>query len=106
MLALIDEYTRECLAIRLGRKLRHEDVIGQLAERLCRRGVPEHIRSDNGSEFTAGSKNLDQRWRIDDNTQRPHSALDYRPPAPEACCWPRGQQQAPQQTIRDHALLT
>lgn len=53
MLNVIDEYTRECLAIRVGRKLRSGDVQECLTELFCARGVPEYIRSDNGSEFTA-----------------------------------------------------
>ena len=53
MLAVIDEYTRECLAIRVGRRIRSTDVIVVLAELMVTRGVPEHIRSDNGPEFTA-----------------------------------------------------
>ena len=133
MLTLIDEFTRECLAIDVARKLNHEDVLERLAWLMATRGVPKHIRSDNGSEFTAkavrdwlkhvgvktlyiepGSpwengyvesfngkladellerevfdtlfeaKVLIERWRRHYNTQRPHSALDYRPPAPEA----------------------
>ena len=53
MLTVIDEYTRECLAIRAGRSIRSSDVIETLAELMTSRGVPEHIRSDNGPEFTA-----------------------------------------------------
>lgn len=53
MLAIIDEFTRECLAIDVARKLNHDDVLEQLAWLMVVRGVPEHIRSDNGSEFTA-----------------------------------------------------
>jgi transposase InsO family protein len=53
MLAILDEYTRECLAIRVGRRIRSTDVIVALAELMVTRGVPEHIRSDNGPEFTA-----------------------------------------------------
>jgi transposase InsO family protein len=53
MLTVIDEYTRECLAIRVGRRLTAEDVQECLTELFCTRGVPEHIRSDNGSEFTS-----------------------------------------------------
>ena len=53
MLAVIDEYTSECLAIRVGRRIRSTDVIVVLAELMVTRGVPEHIRSDNGPEFTA-----------------------------------------------------
>ena len=53
MLTIIDEYTRECLAIVVGRRLRSLDVIETLAELFMRKGVPEHIRSDNGPEFCA-----------------------------------------------------
>ena len=53
LLTVIDEYTRECLAIRAGRSIRSSDVIETLAELMTSRGVPEHIRSDNGPEFTA-----------------------------------------------------
>ena len=49
----IDEYTRECLAIDIGRKLNKEDVLERLTSLFVCRGIPEHIRSDNGSEFTA-----------------------------------------------------
>lgn len=133
MRTVIDEFTRECLAIDVARKLNHDDVLERLAWLMATRGVPEHLRSDNGSEFTAkavrrwlkrvgvktlyitpGSpwengyiesfngklvdellarevfatlyeaKVLIERWRIHYNTARPHSALGYRPPAPEA----------------------
>ena len=133
MLTLVDEYTRECLAIEVSRRLNSENVLEQLAWLFVTRGVPEHIRSDNGSEFTAtavrswlgkvgvktlyiepGSpwengyiesfngklrdellngelfytlteaKVLIERWRREYNAVRPHSALGYRPPAPEA----------------------
>jgi transposase InsO family protein len=53
MLTIIDEYTRECLAIRTARRLSSKDVISTLAKLFVRKGVPEHIRSDNGPEFTA-----------------------------------------------------
>ncbi len=53
MLTIIDEYTRECLSIDVARKLDHEDVLERLAYLFVTRGVPEHLRSDNGSEFTA-----------------------------------------------------
>lgn len=53
MLTVIDEFTRECLAIRVGRQLGSADVLDCLADLMVERGVPEHIRSDNGSEFTA-----------------------------------------------------
>ena len=133
ILNIIDEYTRECLAVRVGRSLTHQDVLETLAELFCEWGVPVHLRSDNGSEFTAKRvqawlKTLDvkplfiepgspwekgyiesfngkmrdellareifyslmearvmiEMWRQQYNTIRPHSALDYRPPAPAA----------------------
>ena len=55
MLTVLDEYTRECLAIDVERKLTAEDVLVQLTDLFVRRGVPKHLRSDNGSEFTAES---------------------------------------------------
>jgi len=132
-LNIIDEYSRECLAIKVGRRITSQEVIDQLFELFILRGIPEHIRSDNGPEFTAkqvrkwlnnigvktlfiqpGSpwengyiesfngklrdeflnreifftlteaKVLIEQWRKDYNRIRPHSALGYRPPAPEA----------------------
>jgi transposase InsO family protein len=53
MLNLIDEFTHECLAIRVDRKLKSADVIDVLSDQFVLRGVPEHIRSDNGPEFVA-----------------------------------------------------
>jgi transposase InsO family protein len=53
ILTLIDEHSRECLALRVGRSLTSQDVIEQLADLFITRGIPEHIRSDNGPEFTA-----------------------------------------------------
>lgn len=132
MLTVLDECTRESLAIKVARKLNSMDVIEALAELFLLKGIPEHIRSDNGAEFTAkavrewlarlGVKTLYiepgspwengyiesfngklrdellngeifetlkeaqvliEAWRRDYNTKRPHSALGYRPPAPE-----------------------
>ena len=133
MLTLIDEYTRECLAIGVARRLGRYEVIEALADVMLFRGIPEHIRSDNGPEFVAvelrkwlaklrtgrlyiepgipwengycesfngkmrdeflngeifyslkEAQILIERWRIEYNTRRPHSALGYRPPAPQA----------------------
>ena len=133
ILNIIDEYTRECLATLVDRKIKADDVLDQLFNLFVFRGVPEHIRSDNGPEFTAkvvrkwlnqmevktlfiepGSpwengyiesfngkmsdellngeifttlveaKVLINQWRREYNQIRPHSALSYRPPAPEA----------------------
>lgn len=133
ILNIIDEYTRECLAIKVARKIKSQEVIDELFNLFIFRGIPEHIRSDNGPEFTAkavrrwlnglsvktlyiepGSpwengyiesfngkmrdellnlelfttleeaKVLIEQWRKEYNQVRPHSALGYRPPAPEA----------------------
>lgn len=53
MLNLIDEFTRECLAIQIDRRLRSTDVIDVLSDQFILRGVPDRIRSDNGPEFVA-----------------------------------------------------
>ena len=53
MLNIIDEYTRECLATLIKRRITSQDVIYQLFQLIIFRGIPEHIRSDNGPEFTA-----------------------------------------------------
>ena len=53
LLCIIDEYTREALAIRVERSIGAQVVIETLADVMLLRGVPEHIRSDNGPEFTA-----------------------------------------------------
>jgi transposase InsO family protein len=131
-LNIIDEYGRECLAIRVKRRLNSTDVIDVLTDLFILRGVPAYIRSDNGPEFVAeavrkwiravGAKTayiepgspwengyiesfnarfrdellngeifyslreaqiLIEQWRRHYNTKRPHSALGYRPPAPE-----------------------
>jgi len=55
LLTLIDEYTRECLAIRPRRRLNSRNVIEALADAMIQRGIPEHIRSDNGPEFVANA---------------------------------------------------
>ncbi len=53
MLTIIDEYTRECLAIEVARRLNADDVLEALERLFIERGVPGHIRSDNGPELTA-----------------------------------------------------
>ena len=50
---IMDEYTKECLAIRAERSIKSSDMIETLTKLMTARGVPEHIRSDNGPEFTA-----------------------------------------------------
>jgi len=53
MLNVIDEFTRECLAIRINRKLNSTDVIDVLSDLFILKGIPTHVRSDNGPEFIA-----------------------------------------------------
>lgn len=53
MLTIIDEYSRECLAIVTKRKLKSGDVLEALENLFISHGIPDHIRSDNGSEFTS-----------------------------------------------------
>ena len=53
ILAILDEYTRECLAMVVKRSITSQDVLDQLYMLFLVRGVPEHIRSDNGPEFTS-----------------------------------------------------
>jgi transposase InsO family protein len=53
ILNVIDEYTRECLVAKAARRLTHKDVLEVLTDLFLERGVPVHIRSDNGSEFIA-----------------------------------------------------
>jgi transposase InsO family protein len=53
LMTLIDEFTRECLAIRVARRINSFGVIATMADVMLTRGVPEHIRSDNGAEMTA-----------------------------------------------------
>ncbi len=59
ILSIIDEASRECLALPVARRLRSEDVLAALAELFVTRGPPAHIRSDNGPEFIA---NAVQQW--------------------------------------------
>jgi transposase InsO family protein len=133
MLNIIDEFSREALMIRVGRKLGSIDVIDALTDLFILRRPPQFIRSDNGPEFVAGpvrdwiaavgattafiepgspwengycesfnarfrdellngeifyslreAQILIEKWRRHYNTIRPHSALGYRPPAPES----------------------
>ena len=130
MLVVIDEFTRECLAIEVSRSFTAKQVIEVLRYLFAVRGTPKFVRSDNGPEFVAKElrKWLDQadvktlfitpgspwengyvesfngklrdellnqelflsleearwvvdRWRLDYNHHRPHSALDYQTPA-------------------------
>ena len=95
----MDEFTRECLAIDVAKKLTSEDVLERLSDLFVCKGVPDHIRSDNTKlrnellEREAFDKLLEakvliERWRQHYNTIRPHSALSYRPPAPPGVAAP------------------
>ncbi len=53
LMTLIDEFTRECLAIRVARRIKSLGVLETMADVMVTRGIPEHIRSDNGPEMTA-----------------------------------------------------
>jgi len=55
MLVIVDEFTRECLAIDVARNLNSDDLLEHLCWLMTTRGVPKHVRSDNGPEFTAKS---------------------------------------------------
>jgi putative transposase len=59
VLNIIDEYTRECLAMMVAHKIRNQDVIELLFNLFIIRGILEHIRSDNAPEFTARAV---RRW--------------------------------------------
>jgi putative transposase len=59
MLNVVDEFTHECIAIRIERKLKSIDVVDVLSDLFMTRGVPEHVRSDNGPEFIATAV---QKW--------------------------------------------
>ena len=88
ILTIIDEASRECLALVVARRFRHEDVLAALAELFITRGPPANIRSDNGPEFstTAVQKWLAQvafRFRFApptaDNGEGGHNALTFQP---------------------------
>ncbi len=59
MLTILDEYTRECHVLRADRALRSSDVLEWMGKAIQEHGAPEHLRSDNGSEFIAREV---QRW--------------------------------------------
>ena len=88
MLNVVDEFTRECLAIRVARKLKAVDVIDVLSDLFILRGVPSHIRSDNGPEFIAKSV---QSWITGSVRRRPtlhqahHGRMDTSRASTLAC---------------------
>ncbi len=84
MLTLIEEYTRECLAIRVARRLGRYEVIEALAEVMLFRGIPENIRSDNGPEFfiALASEYGRYGYRRITKTAPPPAASASRSPSP------------------------
>jgi putative transposase len=92
-LSIVDEYTRECLALKAGHSITSEDVIDTLAELLAMRGVPRHIRSDNGPEFIAGAI---RRWL----NQVGVEALYVEPGSP----WENGYAESFHSRLRDEFL--
>ena len=53
LMVVMDEFTRECLAIHVARRIRAGDALEVFADLMARHGIPEHIRSDNGPEMVA-----------------------------------------------------
>lgn len=92
-LSIVDEYTRECLALKVDRSITSEDVIDTLAELFAMRGVPKHIRSDNGPEFIAHAI---RRWL----SQVGVEALYIQPGSP----WENGYAESFHSRVRDEFL--
>jgi transposase InsO family protein len=92
-LSIVDEFTRECLALKVARSVTSEDVIDTLAELFAMRGVPESIRSDNGPEFVAQAI---ERWL----KQTAVEALYIAPGAP----WENGYAESFHSRLRDEFL--
>ena len=93
MLTLIDEFTRESLAIRVARRLGRYEVIEALADVMTLKGIPEHIRSDNGPEFVA--KDL-RKWLADTGAK----TLYIEPGSP----WENGYCESFNSKLRDEFL--
>jgi putative transposase len=94
-LSIVDEYTRECLALKVDRGITSEDVIDTLAELFAMRGVPKSIRSDNGPEFVAVAI---QRWLAQVAVQ----TLYVAPGSP----WENGYAESFHSRLRDEFLAT
>ena len=92
-LRIIDEYTRECLTLKVDRRITSEDVIDTLADLFAMRGVPKCIRSDNGPEFIARAI---QRWL----GQLGIEALYIQPGSP----WENGYAESFHSRLRDEFL--
>lgn len=76
-LTVVDNYTRECLAIEVGQSLKGEDVVAVLERTKVERELPQAIKVDNGSEFI--SKAMD-RWAYENGVEldfsRPGKPID------------------------------
>ena len=94
-LSVVDEFTRECLALKVDRSITAEDAIDTLAELLAARGVPRHVRSDNGPEFIARAI---RRWLA----QVEVGTLYIAPGAP----WENGYAESFHSKLRDEFLAT
>lgn len=92
-LSIVDEYTRECLALEVGRTMTAGDVIDVLIELTAARGVPRHIRSDNGPEFIAQAI---RRWLGRSGIE----ALYVEPASP----WQNGYAESFHARLRDELL--
>ena len=75
LLTLIDEYTRKCLAIEVGYRLTSQDVLDTLKEIFIKEGLPDYIRSDNGSEF-AKHEEISQALNVDFYFAHPYSSWE------------------------------
>jgi len=94
-LSVVDEYTRECLALKVDRSITSEDVIDTLAELFAMRGVPKCIRSDNGPEFVARAI---RQW----TEQLAIEILYIEPGSP----WQNGYAESFHSRLRDEFLAT
>ena len=74
-LNILDEFSRECLAIKVERKLNSTDVISVLSDLFITRGIPAYIRSDNGPEFVAQAVGLDYGSWCKDRMHRTRQSL-------------------------------
>jgi transposase InsO family protein len=92
-LSIVDEYTRECLTLKVDRSITSSDVIDTLAELFAMHGVPRHVRSDNGPEFVAKAI---RRWLEQVNV----SALYIEPGSP----WQNGYAESFHSRLRDEFL--
>ena len=92
-MTLIDEYSRECLTLEVRRKFKAQDVIEVLAEQFLKKGLPDHLRSDNGPEFTARTVG---QWLEKFNVQN----LFIKPGSP----WGNGYNESFNGKLRDELL--